>query len=341
MIQIKDNYVIREEKNGITILNSSIHVYKFFKNSLFNDFINMSISEVKEFFQNKPGGKDIIFEFPFKVSWLIENKCNLACVYCIAKNKMYNNTDLFSLVDTAKHIVSLKVMNVCISGGEPFLNPCLSEVISILTDKCAITIDTNGTIAITEDMLKIIKKANALVRISIDSLDPNVINKVRPNKYNNMLDYIGIIINNIRMLIDSNVNLMIHTVITKVNKNCLLNLSEKLIELGISRWHLFEVINAGSCKAIYNDIKVKPDELIKIREMMKKEIGERLNITFDINKMKSNSKVVLLINNQGFFFLDTFSDGIKYIGLNPKNPSNKEIMEYIDIQSHCDEYLLV
>jgi len=340
MMYTKGNYFIRREKNGITILYKSKHLYRFYQNVSLDEIINMSIKELENYFKNRKSNKNIIFEHPFKVSWLIEEKCNLDCIYCIAHNKMYKDLKLCGLADTAAHIIKLKIMNVCISGGEPFLSSGLSQIIAILSRKCAITIDTNGTICILKDMLEILKKANVLIRISVDSLNKDIVNKVRPAKNKYTGKYLRNIIENIKILTENNIDVMIHTVITNINKDDLVMLGEKLIELGITRWHLFEVIRSSKCEPIYNEIKVASPDLIEIKERLLKKFGDRMDITFDFDKMKSNSKVVLLIDNQGRFFLDTFVDGIKFIGEIPEKPSIEEINEKLDILGHCNEYLL-
>lgn len=341
MINIDNKLFIREEKNGSTVYEKDTNLYKFYKGLNIEEIEKIdNYDKIKEYLQRNDSkiSTQIEYSKPFRINWLIEERCNLDCIYCFADDKMENNETKENILETANHILNLGFMNVGLSGGEPTINPYLKDVIKTFKGKCSLNIDTNGTIPQLGKIAKLLKEANVLVRITIDSVDNYVLNQVRPCKNTN-LNQLDLIKNNIKNLQKEKVPMMIHTVVTQINKNSIMEIAEELIKLGVTRWHLYGVNYSEKCKDIYEDIKLTNFELEEIYLKVKEKYGNKINMSiyFDEDNYSANS--VLLINSEGKFYLDSIRNGIKFIGKNPKKPTLEEINKQLDINLHCKGYL--
>ena len=61
-------------------------------------------------------------------------QCNLNCAFCYGKSKAndLSTTQIFNLID---ELSSMKVFQLAIGGGEPFLRKDISEVINYCQQK--------------------------------------------------------------------------------------------------------------------------------------------------------------------------------------------------------------
>ncbi len=341
MLEIENKIYIRPEINGITVYEKDTNLYKFYENVNFEEIKDIKgLAKVEEFLEKNKNhiNTNIKFSHPFRINWLIEERCNLDCIYCFADDKMENNETRENILETANHILDLGFMNVGLSGGEPTINPYLKDVIETFKGKCSINIDTNGTLEQLGDMAKLLKEANVLVRITIDSVNSEILEKVRPSK-NKKMNQLKLIKNNIKKLQKENVPIMIHTVITQINKNYLKDIAEVLVDLGVNRWHIYGVNYSEKCKKFYDKIKLTNEELNSIYLDIKKQYGDKINMSvyFDEGNYSANS--VLLINSEGKFYLDSITNGIHYIGNNSKLPTLDEINKELNTELHCKGYL--
>lgn len=341
MLEIENKIYIRPEINGITVYEKDTNLYKFYENVNFEEIEDIKgLAKVEEFLEKNKNhiNTNIKFSHPFRINWLIEERCNLDCIYCFADDKMENNETRENILETANHILDLGFMNVGLSGGEPTINPYLKDVIDTFKGKCSINIDTNGTLEQLGDMAKLLKEANVLVRITIDSVNSEILEKVRPSK-NKKMNQLELIKKNIKKLQKENVPIMIHTVITQINKNYLKDIAEVLVDLGVNRWHIYGVNYSEKCKKFYDKIKLTNEELNSIYLDIKKQYGDKINMSvyFDEGNYSANS--VLLINSEGKFYLDSITNGIHYIGNNSKLPTLDEINKELNTELHCKGYL--
>lgn len=272
---------------------------------------------------------------PISVCWMIENLCNLDCIYCFAENKNILSSIDYKVV--ADNILKLDPVTIVLTGGEPTLNPNLPNIIEYVGDKAYTIIDSNGT---TNNWEKIIPKLkNSLVRFSIDSLNCDIINMVRPSK-NKILTFkqIETITKNIQMLKRSNIPVIIQTVMTKFNINELNSIYAYLVELGIERWYISAVKYSDKCENNYNDICLDDEELNIVKEQIENFNSDKINITFSVEK-EAGAKSRLFVEKSGRFFVDTIVDGIIYVGKDYTKPTKKEILSCLDVDKHYDLYI--
>ena len=264
---------------------------------------------------------------PISVCWMIENRCNLDCIYCFAENKnQLSSIDFRTTVD-----------NIVLTGGEPTLNPDLPNIIEYIGDKAYTIIDSNGT---TDKWEKIIPKLkSSLVRFSIDSLNCDIIDIVRPSKNKLMtLRQIASITKNIQMLKNNNIPVIIQTVMTRFNVTELSSIYDYLLKMGVERWYISAVKYSEKCKNNYNDICLTDKQFESVRNQVESFNSDKINITFSVEK-EAGARARLFVEKSGRFFVDTIVDGVLYVGKDCTSPTKEEIIDYLDLDSHYGLYI--
>lgn len=329
-------YTIREENNGITVHNNINHMY-FFYEGLRKSDIKGNIDEFLENNKDKLT-KNIDAIYPFYVGWQVSGICNLDCVYCFADNSIHSkNTD--DILETVNNILEVNPLVVGLSGGEPTLNSRLPEVIQAFAGKCALILNTNGTTNLLGKAVPDLKQANVLVRLTVDGLNNDLLNKVRPpvKMPVNGFDQVTKIKSNIKLLIDYKVPLVIHTVITKYNIDYLEETAHQLIGLGVKNWHFYLVEKCYKCKDIFDDIMVPYEDMKKHCDDLITKFGDKLHITYPTSSSgKPRDNAILLVNSQGEFYVDAHGKNPEIIG---KNPSIQEIHKHLDYPFHTKCYI--
>ena len=244
MYNIDKKIFIREELNGITVYDIVKNIYKFYEGVDLKEYLsknkNFEKNKFEKFLEENKNAisSNLKVKYPFRINWLISDVCNLDCIYCCANNKMNPaKLDRELLKETAKHILTLSPLTVGLTGGEPTLCPEIGSIIDILDGKCAIVIDTNGTTSNLEKYIDKIKNSNTTVRITIDSMDNDISNKVRPYDENQ----INKIKRNIELLKQNNVRVSVHTVVTKTNYDSIIEIGRYLRKYKIEKWQLYPV----------------------------------------------------------------------------------------------------
>ncbi len=185
--------------------------------------------------------------YPIVINWLLSNKCNCKCVYCYADDVIDKEFEQTSISDTAKRILTLNPLAVVISGGEPMLEKeKLIEAVESLGNHVGIIIDTNGLIW-DDTIVGLLRKYNAVIRVSLDDVREKINGKVRILRDNKKKKgALSVIVANIIAYRKNNIPVLIHTVVTSHNKNALSDLAIKLPGLGVNGWRLFYVIKPNN-----------------------------------------------------------------------------------------------
>jgi MoaA/NifB/PqqE/SkfB family radical SAM enzyme len=118
---------------------------------------------------------------PIYLLWEITYKCNLRCVYCFnACPRSVNELSNEKLLDVADQIARMKVLSVCLSGGEPFLRwKTYIELAHYLAEHDVRVGTVTDGWYVTEKHAKELAKYINEVQISIDGSRPDVHDRVR------------------------------------------------------------------------------------------------------------------------------------------------------------------
>ncbi|MCM1054182.1 MAG: radical SAM protein [Bacteroides sp.] len=109
-------------------------------------------------------------------------RCNFKCKLCGAYSPYYNNAPIFSYENLTRSIEKIfsmvdRINKFTITGGEPFLHPQLSEIISyiLLYKKQIGTLEiiTNGSIAANTNLINVCNASNQ-IEILVDDYGPDL-----------------------------------------------------------------------------------------------------------------------------------------------------------------------
>ena len=127
-----------------------------------------------------------VMRSPRTVHLEISSKCNLRCLYCYYFDNTavdYTNLPTEQWLQFFVELGSMAVMDVSLSGGEPFLRPDLTDLIEgIIQNKMRFSILSNGTL-INDHIAEYIAGTHRCnyVQVSIDGASPKVHDSCRGN----------------------------------------------------------------------------------------------------------------------------------------------------------------
>ena len=115
---------------------------------------------------------------PRSVEIEITTKCNLRCQYC---SHFSSDGDVATELDTAEwhrffdELGKLGVMNILLSGGEPFLREDIQEIIhGVVENRMRFSANSNGAF-ISDDMARFLSKTSRCDHVQISILQGYVI----------------------------------------------------------------------------------------------------------------------------------------------------------------------
>jgi SynChlorMet cassette radical SAM/SPASM protein ScmE len=124
-----------------------------------------------------------ILSAPQKVTLNITNRCNLECLYCgvSATKNQPGDLSLEEWREVVDELARLKVFQLLVSGGEPFMRADLSELLNhILRYHFRISINTNGTLFDDETISQVCRSGRLdYVQISLDGADSQTHDRIR------------------------------------------------------------------------------------------------------------------------------------------------------------------
>ena len=114
-----------------------------------------------------------LMKTPKSVDLDVTNKCNLRCTYCgyfSGPGDVDRDLPKEEWLEFFEELNRCAVLNVCISGGEPFLRKDIEELIAgIVANRMRFNILSNGTL-ITDDLAAFLASTGRCnsVQVSID-----------------------------------------------------------------------------------------------------------------------------------------------------------------------------
>lgn len=270
-------------------------------------------------------GDLVDLKYPLVINWLITKNCNLKCRYCFATD--IDNTNDIS-PDVLSYVLKSQYLKVVISGGEPFTNPLIWDVMRRLSAaNKSIVVDTNGTHIFSDKEIALIKDNNIHLRISIDSANPTDNNRLRCSSTNHFEN----IVRNIELLsLCHGIEVDLQTVVTKRNIKNLSRLSELASRWNVKKWYLQPLLPSG-----------RGENLAHLSPTIKSIYYESKNFPLNTKKFvikdDENNKSVVLLNNFGKLITEDEKHNIE-IGTVHDDSS---IMENLDKNGHVKRYKLL
>jgi len=280
----------RKEGWGTLIYSTTKHEFKIIENDP---------KDALPYVENKPIVLNIDLTF----------KCNMNCKHCVSKDMQERiNKDLLVTEKLINWINESPFMVLVITGGEPFLPEKESDLISLLSNvkNKGLIIDTNGTIVPNKRVIDMILKKNVLVRVSLDSVNPNdeiSLRKVKSNDKKSLEAYYTKF-DNLKFFQSKNIKIAVQSVLSKKNVRSIINMPEALVKNSIRYWHIQRFILSHKATD-EKQYALKDDDYQKIMKLLS-EKSDKLNINL-IGKMDKRHNSVYLLVGDG----DLYTQGDK------------------------------
>lgn len=179
--------------------------------------------------------------FPRVITLYITNNCNLNCSMCLNANfRNRNTTNKGMNIETIQKILpELKKYKpfVCITGGEPLLNPDLFKIISLLVRNKILTSMTTNGFLLEKYARQIANSGLEFLSISLDHYEEDIHDRGRGVKttYRRLIKGLDQLI---KARAKTPTNIKINTVITKDNYCNLSKMYDFIEGLEINEWSL-------------------------------------------------------------------------------------------------------
>jgi MoaA/NifB/PqqE/SkfB family radical SAM enzyme len=112
---------------------------------------------------------------PFYAYCRVTRRCNLECMMCSVwkKANIEEEMTLPQIAEVADTLRRVRVPNVVITGGDPFLREDLPEIVRIFSDRgFSVRVQTNGGIHVTDEVFEEVVRAGVDdFTVSLDTLD--------------------------------------------------------------------------------------------------------------------------------------------------------------------------
>ena len=165
--------------------------------------------------------------------WLYSNyQCNLACSYCLtesAPDVSKRRLGAEHMVAIAHEAVALGFNEIGVTGGEPFLEPDMPEIVARLAEIVPVVVLTNGTLFTRRRLERTAPLGGADVRlqISLDSSDPVANDTMRgPENFRKVVEAIP-------RLVDMGIKVRVASTLEYVDKADLSDLCSLHRRLGV------------------------------------------------------------------------------------------------------------
>ena len=296
-----------------------------------NNYLIADRDVILKHYKLKQSKKDIaqlasIITTPLYACIEITRSCNLQCVYCYASKEPVTNAFNLSELGHVIHNAPF-LMGITITGGEPFLCRDLEKILSFCQkESMIVTIDTNGTLLnskIDAALLEILKLPNMNLKLSLDSIDPNINNALRGQGTD--------VLSSIKKLRQIGICVRINTVITSLNISSLDHIARFLLDNRIENWALLRLVTNREPSLAQFSVP-KDYEIQVVTDIVCKYQGK---IKIDYNRKKSEYSL-LLITCDGFYSLPGSRNRI--LG-NISNTNLKDIWQKVEKVSHIVRYL--
>ncbi len=199
-----------------------------------------------------------------EIHFLLGNSCNLNCDFCFW-DKRISDTSLEFKRNIVDQIIKTGIRTVTVSGGEPL---CSKDLLSVLKymhqNNLEIILHTNG-LKMDRKVVKKLAPLISRVSLTLDGADKEMVYKMRKNRQ--IFRYTIFLINFLNKL---NIPTSIKTLVTKVNKDIVINIGKTLENLPIQYWSLLRFIPIGRGKINKRKYFINPLIFDKICAEVKK-----------------------------------------------------------------------
>lgn len=191
------------------------------------------------------------------------SNCLLKCPYCISSDNGVMKKDHY--LEIIDFIGNLLPERLVIGGGEPLIDPLLKEKIALIIKKYQeadkepyISISTNGTSLMDQDMWLFLKNTIQCLDISLPSLNHDTYAQMRG------VDLLNQVLINIRKAVSYGLNVRLSIIMTKQNYNELENLLKFANEVNVNSVRVGRYFPFRDAYDIKDDYELDETTVIRI-----------------------------------------------------------------------------
>jgi MoaA/NifB/PqqE/SkfB family radical SAM enzyme len=281
---------------------------------------------------------------PLVVNCFATAECPLRCRYCYADDLMRReqqgarDDDVDLVAETAE---AVPAMVAVITGGEPLARPDRTErLISRLAGTKALVLDTSGA-GDVEPLLPALRDARVHLRVSLDSFDPALNDRLRPGRARSSS---GSARKALAQAGAAGIPTTVQTVVTAANgdRDALRRMRDDLMAAGVRNWVLHGLVPAGkaagSAGRALRPNGSTPETLADlVRDSAMAELP--INIRVTANDRPGNS--ALIIGSKGDLYVEHDHRGkIRVAG--PGDPADRVLAacrRHVSAAGHAGRYL--
>lgn len=243
------------------------------------------------------------FSSPIYMGIDLTEKCNLRCVHCrvSTSDDKLNEIPLNKVKELIDEISKMKVIQIILSGGEPFIRKDILEILEYCVKKKIpdLIVVTNGLLLNEERIDKLKKSGLKKIAVSLDGLKES----------HEMIRGKGTFertLNVIKKLVNNGFEVRVTITLNRLNKEDVTELSTILELMGVKKINVGNLIPCGRGKKLWAEIldKNEKKELLNKSKQINKKYGKNL-ISFESsflqepNVSESEKKIIPYLGCRG------------------------------------------
>jgi len=194
---------------------------------------------------------------PVNVTWEVTYNCNLSCIHCLSdsgprRSGELNTEECLRVID---QLSSVKVFQLNIGGGEPFMRPDFLDLMDYAHDKGIVTcISTNGTL-ISEEIAKRLDHKLVYIQVSLDGATEESNDAIRGKGSH------AKVLKALEHLRKRNIEVSINTVLTRLSFPELDKMSNLAASFG-AKFRVSRFRPSGRGKVSWAELNVSREEMV-------------------------------------------------------------------------------
>lgn len=255
-----------------------------------------------------------------EIHYLLGNRCNLNCEFCFWDSR-FPDSEWTLQKEIIDQISETGIKKVTLSGGEPTITNNFLKVLECMNSKqLDLILHTNGLI-IDESLAKEISKYISRVSLTLDGSTKERFSIMRGNDkiFDNTLSLI-------KTFHNLGVPVNVKTLVSKPNKEDILNIGEILNKFPITHWSILEFNPLNRGETNKNKFSITRGEFNEIVTSISEKFP---NIKLKIRRYKTQDKKYCFISSIGEIYTYDQNNGNVLMG-NIKNSPLKQIIDKIN-----------
>nr|WP_277349677.1 radical SAM protein [Planosporangium thailandense] len=288
---------------------------------------------------------------PLVVNCFATAHCPLRCRYCHADDLMQAYRDTESDDEpwrVAQMAARVPALVAVVTGGEPLIRPARTAVLvrELARSGKAVVLDSSG-VGDLDAVLPVLCEYGVHVRVSLDSLDTNRNDRLRPinRRYLPAGGSAGACAR--RTLAEAaaaGLATTVQTVVTAGNEDLdtLCGMRDGLIALGVRNWVLHVVVPAGKAALPRNrDLRPGPYVLPTLARLVARSAREGLPLNIRVTGTHRAPNSVLLIGSRGDLYVEReFGGKLRIAGpVSSRTDVVAAFRRHVNLVEHVSRYL--